>query len=187
MRHLPFQASGRTPLLARARERRARKKDHQDAKTHPAPCGRRGQGMLTGAVFREAPARHLPFQASGRPTLPSPLVEEGGRGNEGQKARECRKPHHHAGRSGVHRLFLVEQPAGCVECGLKARAPWLWRAARRLRRMRAGSPRTRLKACAPWQCRAAHLSHRMRDGGPRTPAIQAGCCRNRYAMYPDRA
>jgi hypothetical protein len=127
VRHLPFQASGRTPLLARARERRARKKDHQDAKTHPAPCGRRGQGMLTGAVFREAPARHLPFQASGRPTLPSPLVEEGGRGNEGQKARECRKPHHHAGRSGVHRLLLVEQPAGCAGCGLEARAPWQFR------------------------------------------------------------
>jgi hypothetical protein len=80
-------------------------------------------------------------------------------------------------RSGVHRLFLVEQPAGCAGCGLEARAPWLWRAARRLRRMRAGSPRTRLKACAPWQCRAAHLSHRVRDGDPRTLAIQAGCCR----------
>ena len=42
-----------------------------------------------------------------------------------------------------------EQPAGCVGCGLEARAPWLWRAARRLRRMRAGSPRTLALASSP--------------------------------------
>jgi len=52
-------------------------------------------------------------------------------------------------RSGIHRLFLVEQPAGCAGCGLEARAPWLWRAARRLRRMRAGSPRTLALASSP--------------------------------------
>ena len=35
--------------------------------------------MLTGVGFLEAPAFLLSFWASGRPNLPSPLVEEGGR------------------------------------------------------------------------------------------------------------
>jgi hypothetical protein len=56
--------------------------------------GARSQALppYRGRFFGEAPARHLPFQASRRPNAPSPLVGEGGRGDEGQQARECSTP-----------------------------------------------------------------------------------------------
>ena len=123
-------------------------------KTSFSPCGRRGRGdAYRGRFFGSpcVPSLVLGFRTPRLPLLP--LWEKGARGMRGKSTRECRKPHHHAGRSGVHRLFLVEQPAGCVECGLKARAPWLWRAAR--------------QSCPMWA------------RNPRTLAIQAGCWGNR--------
>ena len=54
-------------------------------------CGG-GDVPLQGWVFGEAPARHLPFQASGRSNSPFSHKGRRGQGDEGQKARECSKP-----------------------------------------------------------------------------------------------
>jgi hypothetical protein len=60
--------------------------------------GARSQALppYRGRFFGEAPARHLPFQASRRPNAPSPLVGEGGRGDEGQQ-----------GGNAAHRALLL--------------------------------------------------------------------------------
>jgi len=65
----------------------------QDAQTPPSPLVReRGWGMLTGAGFLEAPACHLPFQASGRPNAPfSPCGRRGLGGYEGKKRTGIQK------------------------------------------------------------------------------------------------
>ena len=91
----------------------------------------------------------VPSHVSGIRTLKTSfsLCERRGRGDEGQKARECRKPHHHAGPgvASIASSWLSsppvapdagwkpahpgsgEQPAGCAGCGLEARAPWQFR------------------------------------------------------------
>jgi hypothetical protein len=49
--------------------------------------------MLTGAGFLGKPLRAIfRFRHQDAQTPPSPLVGEGGRGDEGQQARECSKP-----------------------------------------------------------------------------------------------
>ncbi len=49
--------------------------------------------MLTGAGFLGKPLRAIfRFRHQDAQPPPSPLVGEGGRGDEGQKARECSKP-----------------------------------------------------------------------------------------------
>jgi hypothetical protein len=50
-----------------------------------------GTATLQGQVFGEAPACHLPFQASGRPNAPFSPCGRRERGDEGQKAREYSK------------------------------------------------------------------------------------------------
>ena len=47
------------------------------------------QGILERVGFWEAPACHLPFQASGRPTPLLPLWEKRAGGMRGNGAREC--------------------------------------------------------------------------------------------------
>ena len=84
-----------SPRLARAKPACAgeRSVTHQDDQPPFSPCGRRGRGgCAQGEMFWQAPACHLPFQASGRPTAPFSPCGRRGRGDEGQKARECRKP-----------------------------------------------------------------------------------------------
>ena len=70
-------------------------------------------GVLTGVGFLGSPVCHFPFQASGRPTPPSPLVGEGGRGMRGKSASECRKSLISPKKSTLERCghpALIERP-----------------------------------------------------------------------------